>query len=327
MQVSILGAGGFLGSKLAASLALDPSIGGHRVERLVLADLAEPRPPAAAPFPVETLAGDILDPAVLARAIPPGTGLVVHLAAVVSSQAEAEFELGMRVNLDGTRAVLDRARALGVRPRFVFTSSVAALGGTLPNRIDDTTRLLPANSYGTQKAIGELLVADYTRKGFVSGVSLRLPTIVVRPGLPNRAASSFASGILREPLLGLPSILPVPESLALWVASPRRAVAWLRHAAALDPAAPGHDRTINPPGLTVTIAEMLAALAHHDPAARGRVTAQPDASIEAIVGSWPARFDHSRSLGLGFEAETDIASILATFLADDLAPTRALRGL
>ncbi|MDW8445098.1 MAG: NAD-dependent epimerase/dehydratase family protein [Acetobacteraceae bacterium] len=259
MHVVVTGAAGFLGRKLAARIARMGRVGPREVTTMTLVDLARPPAPEG-PVAVETVAADIAKPSACARLIRADTGLVVHLAAVVSAAAEADFALGWRVNLDGTRALLEACRARASAPRFVFASSVATFSGGQGAVIRDDTRPVPANSYGAQKAAGELLVHDWTRKGFVDGVSLRLPTIVIRPGRPNRAASSFASSILREPLIGEEAALPVAEDFALWIASPRAAVDWLLHAASMDGAALGLDRGVNPPGLTVTVGEMLAAL-------------------------------------------------------------------
>lgn len=323
MQVSILGGGGFLGRKLAARLAAEGALAGRAITGLTLFDLAEP-PPLEAPFPVTRLAGDVADPAQLRRAIPDGTGVVFHLAAVVSAAAEADFDLGMRVNLAGTLAVIEACRALPAPPRVVFASSVASFGGGQGARLADDARQLPANSYGAQKAAAELFLQDATRRGFLDAVSIRLPTVIVRPGRPNQAASSFVSAILREPLLGLATTLPVPEDFAVWVCSPRRAVDWFLHAAAMATAPLGLDRGVNPPGLSVTVGGMLAALS---PAERARVTSAPDAAVAAIVGGWPAAFTAERARALGFAPQEGVAGILAAFRADDLAATRAERGL
>ena len=235
MKISILGGGGFLGRKVAARLAQDGRLGERPITGLTLFDLAAPPKPEAA-FPVTAIAGDLVD--LPPAAIPPGTDVVFHLAAVVSAQAEADYDLGRRVNLRGTDAVVDACRRLvaaGSRPpRVVFTSSVASFSGGQDAVLDDDARQVPANSYGAQKAAAELILADATRRGFLDAVSIRLPTVIVRPGRPNRAASSFFSAIVREPLLGLPADLPVPDAFAAWVCSPRRAVDWLLHAAAMD---------------------------------------------------------------------------------------------
>jgi nucleoside-diphosphate-sugar epimerase len=329
MQITILGGGGFLGRKLASRLAADRELGGRQITGLTLFDLAEPPRPANAPFPVISVAGDIVD--LPAAAIPPGTSVVFHLAAVVSAQAEADYDLGRRVNLRGTDAVVDACRRLVATgekpPRVVFTSSVASFSGTQASVLADDARQVPGNSYGAQKAAAELILADASRRGFLDAVSLRLPTIIVRPGRPNRAASSFFSAIVREPLLGLPADLPVPDAFAAWVASPRRAVDWLLHAAAMDTAPMGLDRSVNPPGVSTTIAHLLQALDTVRPGASELVQRVEDQSIAAIVGTWPPEFEPLRARTLGFSAHEPIIDVVRAFIEDDLAATRAERGL
>lgn len=329
MQITILGGGGFLGRKLAQRLAADGALGGRPVTGLTLFDLAAPPAPEGARFPVRCLGGDVADPAQVAAAIPAGTAVVVHLAAVVSAQAEADFDLGLRVNVHGTLAVLQACRALPRPPRVVFTSSVASFAGGQGALLADDARQLPTNSYGAEKAIGELLLQDASRRGFLDAVNLRLPTVIIRPGRPNRAASSFVSAILREPLLGLPAELPVPEDFAVWICSPRRAVAWFLHAMTMDTAPLGLDRGINPPGRSVAVGEMLAALEGvAGPAARALVRPVPDPAVEAIVGGWPASFTAERARHrLGFSEQEGMEAIIEAFIADDLAATRAERGL
>jgi D-erythronate 2-dehydrogenase len=255
--------------------------------------------------------GDIGDAALLARVFSADTGAVFHLAAVVSAGAEADFDIGMRVNLDNMRSVLETCRRQPSPPRLVFTSSVAAFGGQLPDTVLDSTAATPQSSYGTQKVIGELLVNDYTRKGFIDGRTIRLPTIVVRPGKPNRAASGFMSSILREPLNGEPAVCPVPLETRMWILSPERAVDALIHAVELAGAELGLNRTVNAPGITVGVAQALAALeriAGRETAARVRI--QRDPSIEKIVLSWPAVFATERADRLGFKADRDIDAII-----------------
>lgn len=328
MNISILGGGGFLGRKIASRLAAAGVLGGRPVSRLTLFDLHEPAP-LDVPFPVARVAGDIVT--LPEAAIPPGTDVVFHLAAVVSAQAEADYELGRRVNLRGTDAVVDACRRLvtagGKPPRVVFTSSVASFSGGQSADLADDARQLPANSYGTQKAAAELILNDATRRGFLDAVSLRLPTVIVRPGRPNKAASSFFSGIIREPLLGLAAELPVADDFAAWVCSPRSATAWLLHAAGLDGRRLGLDRGINPPGISVTIAQLLDALEVVRPGAAALVRRVPDAEIAAIVGSWPARFSPSRAVELGFPRHETAVDLIRAFVEDDLAATRADRGI
>lgn len=317
MHITILGGAGFLGRKLAQRLAAEGA-----ATSLTLFDMAEP-PPLDAPFPVRRLAGDVTDPAALEAAIPAETDAVAHLAAVVSAAAETDYDLGLRVNLCGTLAVIERCRALAKPPRVVFTSSVASFGGGQAALLADDARQLPANSYGAQKAAAELLLQDASRRGMLDAVSIRLPTVIIRPGRPNKAASSFVSAILREPLLGLETTLPVPEEFRVWVCSPRVAVDWLRHALTMDTAPLGLDRGMNPPGLSVSVGEMLAVLS---PAQRALVTAAPDATVRAIVGGWPAEFAATRAHALGFAPQPGMDAILQGFLEDDLEATRRERG-
>ena len=333
MNITILGGGGFLGRKIAARLAQTGTLGAgtpddRAVTGLTLFDLHEP-PPLDAPFPVTRLAGDIV--ALPEAAIPPGTDVVFHLAAVVSAQAEADYDLGRRVNLRGTDAVVDACRRLvdagGKPPRVVFTSSVASFSGGQSANLADDARQLPANSYGAQKAAAELVLADASRRGFMDTISLRLPTVIVRPGRPNRAASSFFSAIVREPLLGLTTELPVPDDFAAWVCSPRTATSWLLHAATLDAGTLGLSRGINPPGIGVTIAQLLRGLEAVKPGAASLVRRVPDPEIAAIVGTWPARFKPARAMGLGFARHESVLELIRAFIEDDLAATRADRGI
>ena len=324
MKISILGGGGFLGQRIAARLAREGRLGDAAVTGLVLFDIAPPRPIEGAAFPIVCLGGDLVD--LPGSAIPDDTAIVFHLAAVVSAQAEADFELGRRVNLAGTDAVIDRCRQLPQPPRVVFTSSVASFSGGQGARLTDDARQLPANSYGTQKAAAELVLADATRRGFLDAVSLRLPTVVIRPGRPNQAASGFFSAILREPLLGLTTNLPVPDDFEVWICSPRRATDWLLHAAAMDTAALGLDRSITPPGLSVTVADMLAALDAVRPGASAHVGRVADAAIAQIVGGWPSGFVPSRARALGFSAHETLAELVQAFIEDDLDATLADRA-
>lgn len=312
MKILITGGGGFIGSRLAAALAArEPSA------RITLLDMAFP-PGLEARF--NCIAGDVASPAVIDKALGSDTDSVFHLAAVVSGGAEADFDLGYRVNLDGTRALLEAARKLAKPPRFVFASSVAAFGGVLPDELDDSTTPAPQTSYGTQKVIGEYLVADFTRKGFVDGRSLRLPTVVVRPGKPNLAASSFASGIIREPLAGVVADCPVPETTGVWIVSPRRVVEAFVHAHDLASSAWPTTRVVNLPGITLSVREMIEAMgrvAGDETVKRVRFT--PDARIQGIVKTWPVRFRTERANAMGFKADGDFDSIVRDHVENEKA--------
>ena len=322
MHISILGANGFLGRKLTQRLIALGGIGDQTVESLTLFDLVAPAKPDA-PFPVRSVAGNL--PELPEAAIPPGTDVVFHLAAVVSAAAEADYGLGRRVNVRGTDAIIDACHRLATPPRLVFTSSVASFSGGQDAVLGDDARQIPSNTYGAQKAAAELFLMDATRRGYLDAVLIRLPTVIVRPGRPNKAASSFVSAILREPLLGLPAELPVPDAFALWVCSPRRAVEWLMHAAVMDTGRMGLDRSINPPGLRATIQQMLAALDAVKPGASHLIRRAPDPAVAAIVGGWPAAFETARALDLGFSPHEDLQSVLQAFIAEDLQETRRER--
>lgn len=314
MKILITGGGGFLGSRLARTLAARGTLAGATISEIVLLDA---KVPLAGPR-FRAVEGDLNDPAVLARAVAKDTAAVFHLAAVVSGAAEAEFDLGMRVNLDGTRVLLEKLRGCLQPPRLVFASSVAAFGGELPPVLDDATTPRPQSSYGTQKVIGEYLVSDYSRKGFLDGRSVRLPTIVVRPGKANAAASSFASAVIREPLNGLAYECPVSPQTGVWLLSPRRAVEALVRACELPASAWGTSRVLNLPGITASVEEMLEALALvAGPQVAARVTWKPDARVEAIVRTWPARFRTERAQALGFVADRDMASVIRDYVADE----------
>lgn len=328
MRVVILGGGGFLGRRVAERLAAAGALGGRAISAMTLFDIAAPPAPDAA-FPVDCLGGDIAE--LPEAAIPAGTEVIFHLAAVVSGAAEADYDLGRRVNLRGTDAVIDACRRLvdggGRAPRVVFTSSIASFSGGQDALLDDAARQMPANSYGTQKAAAELLLSDATRRGFMDAVSLRLPTIIVRPGRPNKAASSFFSSIVREPLLGLEAELPVPDDFKVWVGSPNSAVAWLIHAAGMDTAGMGLDRSLNLPGLSVTVGAIVGALEQVRQGASALVVRKPDPVIAGIVGGWPAGFTAARARGLGFLPNEGLVELVRAFVAEDLAATRRDRGM
>jgi nucleoside-diphosphate-sugar epimerase len=309
MNVAITGAGGFLGRRLAQALLADPAIA-----RVTLVDASAIEPLAGDPR-VEYLRANLLDPGAAAR-VAEGADAIFHLAAVVSGQAEAEFDLGMGVNLDATRSLLEAARAARRRPRFVFTSSLAVFGPPLPAIVTEETAVHPRSSYGAQKAIGELLVSDFSRRGFVDGRVLRLPTVCVRPGKPNAAASSFVSSIIREPLNGERAHCPVGRDLELWLSSPATAVANLVHGVRVPAEALGDGRVINLPGITVAVGEMIDTLARvAGSGAAARITFGSDPAVERIVASWPARFDVTRAVSLGFARDPGFGSLVEDHLA------------
>jgi nucleoside-diphosphate-sugar epimerase len=322
MRVVITGGGGFLGLKLAKALLARGALAGRDggdapLSRLVLLDAAYPEHmPADARL--EAVRGDVADAATLERVVTPDTDAIFHLAAIVSGAAEADFDLGDRVNLEGTRRLLARARRCTRPPRLVFASSVAAFGGVLPPVLDDATTPTPQTSYGTQKVIGEYLIADMSRKGFVDGRALRLPTIVVRAGKPNAAASSFASGVIREPLNGVESVCPVAAETGVWLLSPKRVTQAFLHAHDLAASSWPTTRTVNLPGITVSVAEMLEGLRRvaGAPVAR-RVRFEADARIQAIVKTWPSRLKTPRALEMGFRADPDIDTVIRDYIADE----------
>ncbi len=323
MRFVVTGGCGFLGQRLALLLLQRGSSLGP-IDELVLFDNAPPALPLSDDKRLIVVTGDIADRGTVDELLSPGTAVVFHLAAVVSGQAEADTELGYRVNLEGTRAVLDAGRALGTSPRFVFASSLAVYGGALPPAVGDDTPLTPQSSYGAQKAIGELLVNDYSRKGFVDGRALRLPTVVVRPGRPNRAASSFASSMIREPLAGAEAICPVSPDLVMALASPRQVVAALYRAHELSGDAFGANRSLQLPGFSVAVGEIAAAVRRAGgEAAYSRIRWQPDPQIEAIVASWPQALAAARAAALGFAADADIDEAIQAFIEDDLETQKA----
>ena len=323
MDVLITGGAGFLGVKLAKKLLERGTLAGpdgkqHTLSRIVLLDqvaaqgFTDPR--------IVSMTGDVADAASVARALTPSVQTVFHLAAVVSGEAESDFDLGMRINLDATRILLEQARRNGNKPRFVFTSSVAVFGGELPAKVLDTTPATPQGSYGAQKAMCELMVTDYARKGFVDGRSVRLPTVSVRPGKANKAASSFASGIIREPLNGVTSICPVPPATRMWVLSPRSTVNNLIHAHEVDGAVFGSAGAVNLPGLSITVGEMVAAM--------GRVAGdapvklikwEEDAAIMKLVRTWPGDFITTRAESMGFIRDTNYDDVVRAYMDDELS--------
>src|SRR5580698_4144655 len=290
MHILITGAAGMIGRKLVARLVAGGALNGKPIEKLTLIDVSTPQKPQGLTGSVATSAADIADAAAARAAVAGRPDVIFHLAAVVSGEAELDFEKGVHVNLDGSRTLIEAVRAIGdgYRPRVVFTSSIAVFGAPFPESIADDFHLTPLTSYGTQKAAVELLLSDYTRRGFIDGIGIRLPSIVVRPGRPNKAASGFFSSIIREPLAGEEALLPVEDSVLHWHASPRAAVGFLIHAAGLDAAALGPRINLTMPGVCCTVA------------------------------GWPSRFDPSRAVALGFRAEASFDDIIHTHIADEL---------
>ena len=319
MRILITGAAGMVGRKLTERLAKDGQLAGRAITALDLHDVA---PPASQEIPgvaVSTLTGDLADEGAPAALIMSKPDVIFHLAGIVSGEAEANFDLGYRVNLDGTRALFDAIRAAEYAPRVVFTSSIAVFGAPFPEVISDEFHPAPLTSYGTQKLIGEALLADYTRRGFFDGIGIRLPTICVRPGKPNKAASGFFSGIIREALAGQEAILPVPRTVLHTHASPRSAVGFLLHAAGIDGAKVGPRRNLTMPGVAVTVGEQIEALER----IAGKdvvklIREEPDETIWKIVQGWPTRFDARRARELGFEAEASFEEIIRAHIEDEL---------
>ena len=301
--ILVIGAAGMIGRKLVQKLDGE----------LILHDVV--------PFEGSSVVSDLSKPGEAEKLIASRPDLIFHLAAVVSGEAEADFEKGYRVNLDGTRHLFEAIRQVGdgYKPRLVFTSSIAVFGAPFPNAIGDEYLSAPLTSYGTQKAISELLLSDYSRRGFFDGIGIRLPTICVRPGKPNKAASGFFSGIIREPLAGQEAVLPVPDSVRHWFASPRAAVGFLLHAAKLDTAKLGARRNLSLPGVCATVGQQIEALRK---VAGDKVTRlirrEPDPTIARIVEGWPQNFDASRALSLGFRADPSFEEIIRIHVADEL---------
>ena len=323
MHVLIIGAAGMIGRKLVGAISRTGKLGDRTVSRLTLADAVKPDEPAGFPGGVSSLALDLCDAGTAPQLLAGRPDVIVHLAAIVSGEAELDFDKGYRVNLDGTRYLFDAVREVsqtdGYCPRLVFASSIAVCGAPLPDEIDDTFLTAPLTSYGTQKAIGELLLQDYSRCGFFDGMAIRLPTICIRPGLPNKAASGFFSGILREPLAGKPAVLPVPDTVRHWHASPRAAVGFLAHAATMDTAPVGHRRALNMPGVSATVAEQIEALRTiAGDKAVALIRHEPDPEIMRIVANWPRGFAASRALALGFRAESSFEEIIRVHIEDEM---------
>ncbi len=324
MHILMTGAAGMVGAKLTQRLVKDGALAGKAIDRLTLVDWVGPTPPTGVPFKVETREVDLAAPGVAELLVAARPDMIFHLAAIASGEAEADFDKGYRVNLDGTRLLLEAIRKAGdgYCPRLVFTSTIAVFGAPFPEAIGDEFFSTPLTSYGTQKAIEELLLADYTRRGFMDGIGIRLPTICVRPGKANKAASGFFSGIIREPLAGQEAILPVAESVRHWHASPRAAVGFLIHAAGLEGTRLGARRSLSMPGVSVTVGEQIAALRKvAGDAVAARIRHEPDPTIMGIVAGWPRNFAPERAIALGFRAEADFEAIIRVHIEDELGGT------
>ena len=330
MKVVITGGTGFIGRRIALRLLERGAIAGPdgkdvAIDELVLFDVASPLLALPEDRRLRIVTGEVSDAALMRDLIGPGTGSVFHLAAIVSGQAEADTDIGMRVNLDGTRAVLEACRALKNAPRMVFASSLAVYGGDLPAKVSEAVPLTPQTSYGGQKAIGELLVNDYSRKGYIDGRALRLPTIIVRPGRPNRAASTFASSIIREPLSGVDVICPVAREAVMPAMSPRRVVDAFERAHDLPAVAFGYNRALQLPGISPSVGEMVEALRRvAGDAVVARIKWQPDPVIQKIVAGWPTGIDGSRAEGLGIKPDRSFDDVIQAFIEDDLPAQKAL---
>ncbi len=323
MHILIIGAAGMVGAKLTERLVAEGRLLGKDITELTLVDVFPARVPAAFGGKTTVEAVDLSQPGIAARLIATRPDVVFHLAAIVSGEAEADFDKGYRINLDGTRFLFDAIRAEGLkapyRPRVVFTSSIAVFGAPFPDKIGDEFFQTPLTSYGTQKAIGELLLSDYSRRGIFDGIGIRLPTICIRPGTPNKAASGFFSNILREPLAGKDAVLPVSEDVRHWFASPRAAIGFLLHAANIDLATVGPRRNLNMPGLSATVGEEIEALRRVAGESAVRLIRRvPDETIIRIVAGWARDFDTQRALALGFKAETSFDEIVRAHVEDEL---------
>lgn len=325
MHVLIIGAAGMLGRKVTEFLLRD-GLNGRAPTRLTLADVVAPALPEGAPADTVLLTADLSAPGAAETLVAERPDVIFHLAAIVSGEAEADFEKGYRINIDGTRALFEAIRLAApegaYRPRVVFTSSLAVFGEPFPESIPDTFQLTPLTSYGTQKAIGELLLGDYSRRGFLDGIGIRLPTISIRPGKPNRAASGFFSSILREPLVGQEAVLPVSETVRHWFASPRAATGFIMHAAQLDTGKLGARRSLTMPGLSATVGDQIEALRRvAGSKAVDLIRRERDPLVARIIEGWPQRFDTERALALGFVAETSFEDIIRIHIEDELGGT------
>lgn len=321
MNILVIGGGGMVGVKLINRLARDGRLGDAPITKIIRHDVVLSPPPPASDFPIETLIGDLSTPGEAEKLIAMKPDVIFHLAAIVSGEAEADFEKGYRINLDGTRYLFEAVRKQGggYKPKVIFTSSIAVFGAPFPEAIPDEFFNTPLTSYGTQKTICELLLADYSRRGFFDGVGLRFPTICVRPGKPNLAASGFFSNIIREPLAGQEAVLPVPDDVRHWHASPRAAVGFLIHAATMDTATLGARRNVTLPGVSCTVGEQIEALRKvAGDKVVARIRREPNETIMKIVAGWPRNFEAKRGRELGFKAEGSFEDIIRVHIEDEL---------
>jgi len=323
MKIAVTGGGGMVGRKLAERLARDGRLAGQSISGLTLYDVVAPAAPAGAKFPVALLTGDLPAPGETDRLLADRPDVIFHLAAIVSGEAELDFDKGYRINLEGTQRLLESIRRLYAggekKPRLVFASSIAVFGAPFPDKIGDEFVSAPLTSYGSQKAIGELLLNDYTRKGFVDGIGIRLPTICIRPGKPNKAASGFFSNICREPLAGQEAVLPVADDVMHWHASPRAGVGFLLRAAEISGEEVGPRRCLSMPGLAVTVGEQIEALRKvAGEAVVKRIRRERDPFIEKIVAGWPRNFDARRATALGFKGDASFEEIVRIHIEDEL---------
>ena len=326
MHVMITGSAGMIGRKLAARLVDNKHLNGKPLDLLTLTDIVASDVPAGFSGKVDVIVSDLSRNGEAEKVIAKDPDVIFHLAAVVSGEAETDFEKGYRVNLEGTRQLFEavRRRGGGYRPKVIFASSIAVFGAPFPDSIPDDFHLTPQTSYGTQKAICELLLTDYSRKGIFDGIGIRLPTIVVRPGKPNKAASGFFSGIIREPLAGQDAVLPVSEDTRHWHASPRAAIGFLVHAASLTREQVGSGVNLSMPGVSCTVAEQIAALQRvAGEKVAARIRREPDELIMRIVAGWPSRFDARRAIALGFRADASFDEIIRAHIDDELGGTIA----
>ena len=324
MKIAIIGAAGMVGRKLTQRLVSEGALRGKTITSLLLADVVAADVPPGFAGETVILTGDLSARSEIDRLVHARPDVIFHLAAIVSGEAEQDFDKGYRINMDGMRHLLEAIRAAqaaeGYLPRLVFTSSIAVFGAPFPETIPEEYFHTPLTSYGTQKEISELLLADYSRKGFVDGIGIRLPTICVRPGTPNKAASGFFSNIIREPLVGKSAILPVSDTVRHWHASPRSAVGFLIHAANIDTSRVGPRRNLTMPGVSATVAEQIEALRNiAGEQAVALIHREPDETIMRIVAGWATRFDASRAEGLGFKADTSFEDIVRAHIEDELS--------